>query len=312
MNRLVAIVGPTAVGKSRLAIRLARLFNGEIINADSRQVYRHMDIGTAKPTPEEQAILPHHLISIINPDEAFSLAQYQELAYQAIKEIQRCNKLPILVGGSGLYVWAVVEGWRIPHVPPDAELRRRLEEKAASAGAAELYQQLLKIDPVAARKIDPRNVRRVIRALEVYQQTGTPFSQLQEKQAPPFVTLIIGLTCERTQLYQQIDLRIDRMIEQGLVAEVEKLVQMGYDFTLPAMSGIGYKQVGMYLRGKISLTETVQQMKYETHRFARHQYAWFHLNDNRIKWFNIQYPFEAEIEATLLQFLENKPVKIDS
>ena len=305
MNRLVAIVGPTAIGKSRLALRLARTFGGEIVNADSRQVYRYMDTGTAKPTPEELALVPHHLINITNPDESFSLAQYQELAYRAINDIHQHRKLPLLEGGSGLYVWTVVEGWQIPRVPPRPELRKKLEAKAAAIGAEKLYQELVAIDPAAAQKIDPRNVRRVIRALEVYEQTSTPFSRLQRKQAPPFVSLIIGLTCDRAELYRRIDERVDRMMAQGLVREVEKLVKMGYDFTLSAMSTIGYKQIGMHLRGELSLEEAVQQVKYETHRFVRHQYAWFRLKDDRIKWFNILYPFEAEVESLVADFLQS-------
>ena len=305
MNRLVAIVGPTAIGKSRLALRLAQTFGGEIVNADSRQVYRYMDTGTAKPTLEELALVPHHLINITNPDESFNLAQYQELAYRAINDIHQRGKLPFLVGGSGLYVWTVVEGWQIPWVPPRPELRKKLEERAAAIGAEKLYQELVVIDPAAAQKIDPRNVRRVIRALEVYEQTSTPFSRLQRKQAPPFVSLIIGLTCDRAELYRRIDERVDRMMAQGLVREVEKLVKMGYDFTLSAMSTIGYKQIGTQLRGELSLEEAVQQVKYETHRFVRHQYAWFRLKDDRIKWFNILYPFEAEVESLVADFLQS-------
>jgi len=305
MNRLVAIVGPTAIGKSRLALRLARTFGGEIVNADSRQVYRYMDTGTAKPTPEELALVPHHLINITNPDESFSLAQYQELAYRAINDIHQRRKLPLLEGGSGLYVWTVVEGWQIPRVPPRPELRKKLEAKAAAIGAEKLYQELVAIDPAAAQKIDPRNVRRVIRALEVYEQTSTPFSRFQRKQAPPFASLIIGLTCDRAELYHRIDERVDRMMAQGLVREVEKLVKMGYDFKLSAMSTIGYKQIGMHLRGELSLEEAVQQVKYETHRFVRHQYAWFRLKDDRIKWFNILYPFEAEVESLVADFLQS-------
>jgi len=305
MNRLVAIVGPTAIGKSRLALRLAQTFGGEIVNADSRQVYRYMDTGTAKPTPEELTLVPHHLINITNPDESFSLAQYQELAYRAINDIHQRRKLPLLEGGSGLYVWTVVEGWQIPRVPPRPELRKKLEAKAAAIGAEKLYQELVAIDPAAAQKIDPRNVRRVIRALEVYEQTSTPFSRLQRKQAPPFASLIIGLTCDRAELYRRIDERVDRIMAQGLVREVEKLVKMGYDFTLSAMSTIGYKQIGMHLRGELSLEEAVQQVKYETHRFVRHQYAWFRLKDDRIKWFNILYPFEAEVESLVADFLQS-------
>jgi tRNA dimethylallyltransferase len=164
MNRLLAVVGPTGVGKSRLALHLGQAFDGEIVSADSRQLYRYMDIGTAKPTREELSLVPHHLIGIVNPDEDFSLAQYQQLAYKAIADIQKRGKLAILVGGSGLYLWAVLEGWKIPKVAPDLKLRRSLE----GVGKEELYQELARVDPVAAQRIDPQNVRRIIRALEVY------------------------------------------------------------------------------------------------------------------------------------------------
>ena len=303
MNRLVAIVGPTAVGKSQLALRLAQAFNGEIVSADSRQVYRHMDIGTAKPSQEELALVPHHLINIVNPDEDFSLAQYQELAYRAIENIQRRSKLALLVGGSGLYIWSVLEGWEIPQVPPDLKFRHSLEEKAARVGKDELYQELKQVDPVAAQKIDRRNVRRTIRALEVYRGAETPLSQLQHKKAPSFNTLIIGLTTDREELYRRIDLRVDEMIKQGLVAEIEGLVNMHYDLALPALSGIGYKQIGMFLRGELTLAAAIQQIKFETHRFLRHQYNWFRLEDDRIKWFDILDKAESEITARLAKFM---------
>jgi tRNA dimethylallyltransferase len=306
MNHLVAIVGPTGIGKSHLAIRLAQVFHGEIVNADSRQVYRYMDIGTAKPTPKELSLVPHHLIDIIDPDENFSLAQFQTLAYQTIKDIHQRRTLPLLVGGSGLYVWAVLEGWKIPAVPPDPELRKRLEEKAATMGADELYQELMELDPAAAQKIDPRNLRRVIRALEVHQKMGVYFSQLQSKESPSFNVLIIGLTADRRELYRRIDLRVDKMIEEGLVAEVEKLLNMGYDFKLPSMSSIGYKQIGLFLRGEMTLAEAIQQIKFETHRFVRHQYAWFRLDDAQIHWFDIASQPDSEIEARLNEFLETE------
>lgn len=306
MNHLVAIVGPTGIGKSRLALRLAPAFNGEIVSADSRQVYRYMDIGTAKPGPQELSLVPHHLINIVNPDEAFSLAQYQARAYKAIKDIQRRHKLPLLVGGSGLYVWAVLEGWRIPQVPPDLEFRHSLEKKAASTGPDELYQELMKVDPAAALKIDRRNVRRVIRALEVHRKMKTPFSQLQEKKPPLFKTLIIGLTADRTELYRRIDLRVEEMMKRGLVTEVEKLVKMGYDFNLPAMSGVGYKQIGMFLKGELTLTAALPQIKFETHRFVRHQYAWFQLKDKRIKWFDVSNQMDSEIETELAEFIRDE------
>ena len=304
MNRLVAIVGPTGIGKSQLALRLAQIFNGEIVSADSRQVYRYVDIGTAKPNPEELSLVPYHLINIVNPDENFSLAQYQHLAYRAIDDIQQRNKLPLLVGGSGLYVWSVLEGWTIPQVPPDLEFRHSLEEKAAEVGQDELYQELVKVDPITAQGIDPRNVRRVIRALEVQRSTEMPLSQLQQKQAPPFQTLIVGLTADRVELYRRIDLRIDEMITQGLVEEVKKLVNMGYDLNLPAMSGIGYKQIGLYLKEKLTLGAAILQIKSETHRFVRHQYGWFWLKDDRIQWFNIQSKMDSEITTLLAEFIK--------
>ncbi len=303
MNCLVAVVGPTGVGKSELALRLAQTFDGEIVSADSRQVYRHMDIGTAKPSRQELSLVPHHLINIVSPDEDFSLAQYQELAYRTIDDVQRRNKLALLVGGSGLYIWSVLEGWGIPPVSPDPEFRHSLEERAVRVGKGELYQELMEVDPVAAQKIDRHNVRRVIRALEVYKNTENPASQLQYKQAPSFNTLIIGFTTDRAELYRRVDLRVDEMMERGLVGEVEKLVNMGYGFNLPAMSGIGYRQIGMFLRGELALATVTQQIKFETHRFVRHQYNWFQLKDDRIRWFDIQSQVDSEITALLAGFV---------
>jgi len=303
MNRLLAIVGPTGVGKSRLALRLAQAFGGEIVNADSRQVYRYMDIGTAKPTPQERALVPHHLIDIASPDENFSLAQYQQLALKAIENIQQRNMLPIVVGGSGQYVWSVLEGWGIPQVAPNLEFRQSLEERADIGEGDKLYEELVSIDPLAAQRIDPRNVRRTIRALEVFQETETPFSQLQRKEASPFTTFIIGLTADREELYRRIDLRVDRMIEQGLVEEVKRLVSRGFNFNMPAMSGIGYKQIGHFLRGELTLPGAIQQIKFETHRLARQQYTWFQLQDTRIKWFDIQRTADSQIMAPLNRFL---------
>jgi len=303
MNRLVAIVGPTGIGKSRLALRLAQTFDGEVVSADSRQVYRHMDIGTAKPSREELLLVPHHLINIANPEEDMSLGQYQELAYRTIEDVQQRNKLVLLAGGSGQYIWSVLEGWGIPQVPPDPAFRYSLEERAAKFGGDEIYQELIDVDPVAAQRIDQRNVRRVIRALEVYRNTETPISQLQYKQVPPFNALIIGLTTDREELYRRIDLRVDEMIEKGLVTEVEKLVNMGYDFSLPAMSGIGYKQIGMYLKSELTLAAAIQEIKFETHRFVRHQYTWFQLKDDRIRWFDVLDKAEVKIASLVARFI---------
>jgi tRNA dimethylallyltransferase len=303
MERLVAIVGPTGIGKSRLALHLSTVFPGEIVSADSRQVYRFLDIGTAKPSPEDLSRVPHHLIDIINPDEEFSLAQYQELAFTAIADIQRRRHLPFLVGGSGLYVKAVLENWQIPRVSPDPRFRYNIGRLANGGGADELYRELAEIDPVAAQKIDRRNVRRVIRALEVHARTGRPFSGQGKKGTPGFQSLVIGLTTDRSSLYEIVDRRVDDMFARGLVAEVENLLKMGYDFNLPALSGIGYRQVGQYLRGELSLDEARYKMKIETHRLIRHQYAWFRLKDETIRWFDVAHPADADIEETVNRFL---------
>ena len=296
MNKLIAIIGPTGIGKTRLAIQLGLRFDGEIINADSRQIYRHMDVGTAKPCKEELATIPHHLVDIIEPNREFSLAEYQRLAYDAINDIQARGKIPFLVGGSGLYVWAVLEGWTVPKVAPDVTFRQRLEKKAEIGQGADLYQELKQLDPLAASKIDPRNVRRVIRALEVTRLTEKPFSQLQKKQPPPYQILIIGLTADRKELYRRADERVDSMVKHGFVEEVSALLKMGYNLNLPAMSSIGYREIGQYLQGEMTLDEAIYKIKTGTHRFIRHQYAWFRLKDERIKWFDVEKMAEGEIE----------------
>jgi len=296
---VIAIVGPTAVGKSELALHLAQYFPIEIISADSRQVYRYMDIGTNKPSPAERASVPHHVIDVIEPDQDFSLAMYHQLAIEALRAIQQRGKLPLLVGGSGLYVWSLVEGWKIPQVPPDQKRRRQLEARAEQEGSQSLYQELQDIDPTAAAKINPSNTRRIIRALEIYHTLGQHPSQLQRKEAPVFPILFIGLTRGRSELYRKIDWRVDKMIQMGLVEEVEHLLKKGYSPSLPSMSGIGYKQIGQFLRGKMTLPQAIDKIKYATHRLARHQYAWFRLSDNRIHWFDTSGAEAKDNVATL-------------
>jgi tRNA dimethylallyltransferase len=300
---VIAIVGPTAVGKSDLALRLARSFPAEILSADSRQVYRYMDIGTNKPSPAERALVPHHIIDVVDPDGDFNLATYHQLAFDALNVIQRKGRLPLLVGGTGLYVWSLIEGWKIPQVPPDRRMRLQLEARAQQRDSHTLHQELQSIDANAAAKIDPRNIRRVVRALEIYHATGRPPSEVQRKERPRFSVVTIGLTQERSQLYRRIDERVDDMIKRGLVEEVQELLRKGYGPSLPSMSGIGYKQITQFIRGQMTLPEAVDRMKSETHRLARHQYAWFRPNDNRIRWFDVT---EREGRASVVDMDEIK------
>jgi tRNA dimethylallyltransferase len=281
---LLVIVGPTAAGKTSLSLDLADVLDGEIISADSRQIYRRMDIGTAKATPAEQARAPHHLIDVVNPDQVLTLAEYQAMAYRTIHEISQRGRLPILVGGTGQYVAAVLEGWRIPEVPPQPELRAQLEAQAAAEGSEALHARLAALDPLAASRIDHRNVRRVIRALEVCLATGQPISELQRKSPPPFDVVRIGLTRPRPVLYERIDRRVEAMSAAGLVDEVQRLVDAGYGWDLPSMTGLGYRQIGQYLRGEATLDEAIALVKKGTRRFVQQQYNWFSLADPKIHW----------------------------
>ncbi len=299
MNPLIAILGPTAVGKSALALKLAQEFHGEIVSADSRLVYRGMDIGTAKPTVNEQRLVLHHLIDLVDPDEPFTLAEYQHLAYATIAEIHRRGNIPFLVGGTGLYVRAVLEGLSIPRIKPNLQRRAELERIDAPL----LYARLQQLDPVAASRIDPKNKRRVIRAIEVSEAAGTPISELQKVDAPNYRVLRIGLTMPRDQLYERINLRVDQMIANGLIAEVQSLLDRGYSADLPAMSGLGYRQMAAYLQGKTSREEAIRVLKRDTRRFVHHQYSWFRLSDERIQWFDLSELPYARIRETVEQFL---------
>ncbi len=254
-----------------------------------------MDIGTAKPTVPERVAVPHHLFDIIYPDEEFSLAQYQELAKKTIRDIHERGSVPLLIGGSGQYIWAVLEGWTVPRVPPNRELRGQLEAEAHEKGSDELYRRLLEIDPAAAVTIDKRNLRRIIRALEISLVSGQPASSLRTRTPPEYETLVIGLTAPRNELYRRIDARVDDMIRAGLMQETEKLLAGGYDFTLPSMSSLGYQQMGAILRGEMDEAEAVTQFKNANHRFVRHQYAWFKLEDERIHWFDVTSGFEQSV-----------------
>lgn len=297
MLPLLVIVGPTAVGKTALSLQLAQKFPLEIISADSRQIYRGCDIGTAKATPAERAAVPHHLIDVADPDQILTLAEFQERAFALTEQINARRRLPALVGGTGQWVKAVVEGWGIPRVPPDFTLRAELEARAADIGGAALHTELAAVDPQAAAKIDPRNLRRVIRALEVFRKTGVPISVHQQKNAPPYNILQIGLTMPREALYARVDQRIDQMMKLGLLDEVRQLAKAGYDWQMPAMMGLGYRQVGQYLRGEVSLDEAVALIKKETRRFVRQQYNWFRLDDPAIHWFDrFSHPWPGQFQ----------------
>jgi tRNA dimethylallyltransferase len=285
---LIAVVGPTAVGKTSLSLALATHVGGEIISADSRQIYRHLTIGTAKPTPDEMRQVPHHLIDIIDPDVWMTLGEYQARAYAAIENVLASGRVPLLVGGTGQYVRAVVEGWGIPAVAPQPDLRADLEKFAEERGPRALHERLKAVDPAAAEAIDQRNVRRVVRALEVYLVTGEPISALQERHPPPYRILQIGLTRPRPILYARADARIERMIEAGFVDEVKGLLAMGYDWALPSMSSLGYTHIGAYLRSEMTLEEAVANLKRDTRRLIRSQYNWFRLTDPKITWFDLE------------------------
>jgi tRNA dimethylallyltransferase len=272
---VLVILGPTGVGKTDLAVQLAQTLTGEIVSADSRQVYRWMDIGTAKPTRAQQAAVRHHLVNILEPDMSFSLADFCDRARAALDDLSRRGQLPFLVGGTGQYLAALLEGWKIPRVAPRPEIRDRLRQEAKERGTPILYQRLQEVDPTAAERILPGNLRRIIRALEVYEVTGKPFSEQQGRESPRYDFLVLGLTMERPALYRRVDQRAERMVQQGLIEEIQELCNRGYDWDLPAMSSLGYSQFRPYLEGTCSLEEALERLKYDTHAFIRHQYTWF-------------------------------------
>ena len=302
---LLAIVGPTAVGKTSVSLHLAEAFDGEIIAADSRSFYRGMDIGTAKPTPEERARVPHHLVDIVDPDEPLSVAEYQDQAYAAIDAVLARDRLPLLVGGTGQYVQAVVEGWRIPRVPPHPDLREELERKADRESPYALHTWLEELDPDAAEDIHPHNVRRVVRALEVCLISGRPISEQQGKEPPPYDILQIGLTRDRDELYARADRRLEAMLDAGLVEEVRRLVERGYDWDLPAMSAVGYAEFEPFFSADgPALEDVTTEIQSDLRRLIRHQYNWFSLDDPDIRWFDVSETRAEEIERVVRTWLE--------
>jgi len=282
---LIVLCGPTGVGKTRLAVELARELNSEVIHADSRQVYRRMDIGTAKPSREELATVPHHMLDVVNPDESYNAGKYSRQASQIINYLHQEGKIPVVEGGTGLYIRALTDGI---FDGPGANyvLRDQLEKEADQKGLDVLYKRLQQLDPEAAQRIQPADRMRIIRALEVGEATGKPLSAWQkETPRPPYNTLRFGLSFPRPTLYKRIEQRVDCMIERGLVDEVKDLLERGYSEGLNSMQGLGYKQVVLFLKGRISLDEAINLIKRDTRRFAKRQLTWFR-KDNRIKWLN--------------------------
>mgnify|MGYP001235135299 CR=1 FL=1 len=299
---LVMIAGATAVGKTALSLTLCERCRGEVISADSRQIYRGMDIGTAKATLDERSRAPHHLIDIRNPDEVLTLAEYQALAYAAIDDIHRRGRVPFLVGGTALYLRAVVEGLRIPSVAPDPALRAELEADLAAHGVAALAARLAQLDPKSAAQIDLRNPRRVLRALEIVLLTGQSKVDLEGSSTPPYRMLLIALSRPRSDLHRRIDARVDEMFAQGLVAETQRLLAAGYGPALPAMTSLGYREVIAYLAGRMTLGEAAARIKTETHRFVRHQDTWFRKLGN-LHWFDLTRQDEGEIVGFVMDWL---------
>ncbi|MYH62265.1 MAG: tRNA (adenosine(37)-N6)-dimethylallyltransferase MiaA [Caldilineaceae bacterium SB0675_bin_29] len=307
---LIVILGPTAVGKTSLSLDLAARFDGEIVGADSRQIYHGMDIGTAKPSAAEQARVPHHLVDIQPPDSQMALATYQQMAFGVIDAIHKRGRVPFLVGGSALYLRAVTEGLQIPEAPPNPALRAELEKFAQENGRAALHARLQESDPDAAAQFHPNNMRRVIRALEIVQTTGRRKSELESAAPPPYRILKIGLELPRPLLHERIDRRVHEMVAAGLVEEMASLLSAGYSPDLPSLSSLGYQEVAAHLRGEMTLTKAVERIQIETHRFVRHQYTWFRRIPD-IHWYDISEAPLPAIRILVERFLQRNRIHND-
>lgn len=286
MYRIGALVGPTAVGKTEIALQVAEKMGGEIISCDSMAVYRGMDIGTAKPGAEEQKRVVHHMIDVADPDIQFTVADYQRQVKELIKTIQEREKLPLLAGGTGLYYQAIVDDYNFFPVESLQPVRQRLEQQCAQHGANHLFDRLQEVDPDYADKVGTKDRKRIIRALEVYELTGQPFSSLQTRRRDAYRLAAVGLYLDRARLYARIEERVDQMLSEGLVEEVEGLRAQGYHAGLNSMQALGYKQVWAYLEGRIDHEGMVQAIKDDTRRFAKRQYTWFN-KDRRIQWVDV-------------------------
>jgi tRNA dimethylallyltransferase len=280
----VAIVGATGTGKSAIALELAQRLGGEIVNADSRQVYRGMNIGTAKPGPEDRRKVRHHLYDVADPGDGYSLALYQQQAKETLDEIWSRDTFAWVVGGTGQYVWGLLENWQVPDVPPDEALRAELAAFAEAEGHEALHARLAAVDAESAAKIDGRNIRRVVRALEVFEKSGRAMSDWQKAIAPDFEFLLFGIDVPRKVLYERVDRRVETMFASGLIEEVQGLLDSGVPADCPAMSSIGYGETVRYLRGDETLDEAKERTKTATHRLIRSQDQWFRRDDKRITW----------------------------
>jgi len=285
--KIVVLIGPTAVGKTKTSITLAKRFNGEIISGDSMQVYRHLDIGTAKITEEEMDGIPHHLIDMKDPTEPFTVAEFQKLVRKKIVHITEKNALPMIVGGTGLYIQSVLYDYQFSHAVENIELRKELEQKVQEKGNNFLHQKLMSIDPDSAKRIHPNNVRRVIRALEIYHCTGKTMNDYKAQQQKEMVydAVIIGLTMEREKLYERINERVEMMMEKGLLEEVKWLYDQNIR-NVQSIQAIGYKELYEYLDGKKTLDEAVSLLKRNSRRFAKRQLTWFR-NKLNVNWFDM-------------------------
>lgn len=307
-QKVIVIVGPTAVGKTKLSLEVAKKFNGEIISGDSMQVYRGMDIGTAKIKPEEMEGIPHHLLDIKNPDKNFSVAEFQLIVRRKIDEISRRGAIPIIVGGTGLYIQAVLFDYQFPEIEENPNFREKMQQLVTAGKGAELFQQLENIDPETAKKVHPNNYRRIIRALEIYKFTGKTMSEWQknQQQTPLYDAIIIGLNMERELLYDRINRRVDQMIAHGLVEEVKRLYNQGLDGTYQSMKAIGYKELIEYIEGKCSLEEAVENIKKNSRNFAKRQLTWFR-NKLDVMWFDINPKGEDWKKTTeIIDFIAGK------
>ena len=306
-DNLFILIGPTAIGKTAVSIELAKSLNGEIISADSMQIYKYMDIGTAKITPEEMEGIPHHLIDIVYPDEEFTVADYKSQAEKIIADINSRNKLPIVVGGTGLYVNSLVYDLNFTQVPPNEEIRERLEYLADKYGNEDIHKMLEKIDKMSFDRIHVMDRKRIIRAIEIYEVTGKPMSEQGKnfrKQTDKYNLVMVGLNMDREKLYEKINLRVDKMIEEGLIEEVSKLLKLGYNKDLVSMQGIGYKEIIWYLEGDISLEESIELIKKASRNYAKRQLTWFR-RDKRIKWFYVdEYSNMAHLVKHIIDYSE--------